>query len=236
MTKYKLRAILFFAISLFFINDTFSQEDNNSDFETWSSIGFNYKTKGKWDFGIEEQLRLKDNSSVIDGYFTELSTKFDPFKHFEFGAGIRFIRKNDTKGKKQGYENHFRFHLDAYFKEKWSRLSFKTRLRYQNRDELGVSNAEGDYAKQNLRLKVGLDYDIKKWKLDPEISAEIFYYFEHEQVNQFSKYRVTIGTDYKIKKAGKIGLFYRFEQELNTLNPQKTNILRIKYVYTLKQK
>ena len=37
-------------------------------------------------------------------------------KNFEIGGGVRFIKKNDDVGKKQGVESHFRYQLDASFK------------------------------------------------------------------------------------------------------------------------
>ncbi len=233
----KYESLFIFAGIFLFVNTSFSQESDPSDFETWTSAAVKYKANKKWDFGLEQQLRLKENSSVVSGYFTELNATYEPIKNFGFGAGLRFIRKNDTKGNKQGYENHLRFNLDAYFKHKLERFDFKYRLRYQNRDELGVSTSDGDFPNQYVRLKGGMEYNIRKWKLDPEFSAEIFYHSQKEDDDEgFNKYRITLGTSYKFKKAGKIGMYYRFEQEINAVQPKSTNILRIKYIYTFKKK
>ena len=89
---------------------------------------------------------------------------------------------------------------------------------------------------QNIRFKTGLEYNIKKWKLDPKFSAEIFNHFEEGDENGFSKYRLTLGTDYKFKNFGKIALFYRIEKELNETIPKTTNIIGLKYTYTIKNK
>lgn len=206
------------------------------DFEVWSAAELKYKWNKKWAFGLEEQLRFKNNASEVDQYFTQLSLKYIGFDHLEFGGALRFIRDNDNVGAVQGYENHLRFHVDLGYKYKLSKFSIKHRLRYQNRNELGISEEDGDYAKQNFRFKTSLKYNIKDWKFDPEIAGEIFYHKEFGEVSAFNKYRLTLGTDYKIKKFGEIGAFYRMEHELNVSFPKTTHIIGLSYVYTLKNK
>lgn len=220
---------------MFFTNMSYAQEDT-SDWASWNTIGLKYKLNKKWSFGLEEQLRLKEDISVIDEFFTQMTASYKILKNFKLGAGVRYIRENDNQGNIQGYENHFRFNLDAIYKHKLDRFSLGYRLRYQNKNELGVSSDEGDYANQNIRLKTSIKYNVKNWSLDPKFSAEIFNRFQEGKDNGFNKYRVTLGTDYEIKNFGEIGLFYRFEKELNVDVPEKTNIIGLKYTYTFKNK
>ena len=211
-------------------------QSGDSDWGSWNTIGLEYKLDKKWTFSLEEQLRLKENISVVDEYFTQLGAEYKLFKGFNLAGGVRYIRQNDNQGNIQGYENHFRYNIDATYKHDVDNFTLGYRLRYQNKNELGVSAAEGDYANQNIRLKASIEYNIKKWKLDPKFSAELFNHFEKEDDNGFSKYRLTFGTDYKIKKIGKIGVFYRFEKELNVDLPDVTNIIGLKFIYTIKNK
>ncbi len=99
------------------------------DLESWFSMELKYKLNKKWSFGLQEQLRLENNSSEIDGYFTQFTSAYKLFKNLEAGVGLRYISKNDNEGKIQGYRNYFRYHLDASFKHKISRFSIKYRLR-----------------------------------------------------------------------------------------------------------
>ena len=219
------------------ITQSFSQTDDTSDWAAWNTIGLNYKLNKKWSFSLEEQLRLKEDISEIDEYFTQLSAEYKIVKNFRLGGGLRYIRENDNQGNIQGYENYFRFNLDATYKHKLNRFSLGYRLRYQNKNELGVSSDEGDYANQNIRLKTSIKYNVKNWSLDPKFSAEIFNRFQEDNDNNgFNKYRLTIGTDYDIKNFGEIGLFYRFEKDLNVDIPETTNIIGLKYTYTFKNK
>lgn len=206
------------------------------DLETWSSLGVKLKLDKRWEFGLTEQLRLKSNSSIVSTYFTELEANYIGWKNFELGGGFRFLRDNDTKGNIQGFENHSRYHLELTYKHKVQRFKLSYRLRFQRKNELGVSEVEGDYPNRYLRLKFGVGYNIKKWKFDPKFSTEIFRHYEKGEQNGFNKIRLTIGTDYKMKKIGTFKLFYRMERELNVFYPKTTNILGLSYVYTFKIK
>ncbi|NNG11505.1 MAG: DUF2490 domain-containing protein [Arenibacter sp.] len=214
----------------------FTQSDDNSDLENWSTLSLEYEPNKKWSFELEEQLRLDENMSEISEYFTQLETKYAITKKFDLGLGLRYIRENDNEGNVQGYENHFRFNVDAYYKHKISDFKFKYRLRYQNKNELGIGTSDGDYAKQYLRLKAAVEYDFKNWKLDPKFSAEFFNRFKNGDVDQYNKYRLTFGTDYKIKNFGKLGVQYRYEKGIDVDIPQTTHIIGLKYTYTIKNK
>ncbi len=231
--KYKQSIVkLLLIITVLFTSKNYAQTD--SDWASWNTIGVEYKLNKKWSFALEEQVRLKENISVVDNYFTQLSADYKLFKGFKLGAGVRYIRDNDNQGNIQGYENHFRFQIDAMYKHEINDFKIGYRLRYQNKNELGVSYDEGDYANQNIRFKTSLEYNIKNWKLDPKFSAEIFNRFQEGKENGFNKYRLTLGTDYKVKNFGKLGVFYRFEKELNVDFPETKNIIGLNYTYTFK--
>ena len=99
---------------------------------------------------------------------------------------------------------------------------------------MGISREDGDVANVHLRFKVAAGYNIKKWKLDPVLSAEIFN--QRGIDSGFDKFRVTLATGYKVKKVGEFGAFYRLERELNATYPMTTYILGLNYTYTLKLK
>ena len=204
------------------------------DLESWTSAKLKYQFSKKLDFGIEEQLRLKDDAKTVDQYFTEITAGYDITKHIGIGLGGRYIKLNDNLGKIQGYENHFRWNTDLAYKHKIDRFDLKYRVRYQNKDELQISEAQGDTAKHTVRLKVGADYNIKGWEFDPEVAAELFNRLNNSE--GFYQIRFTVGTTYKFKKAGDLGAFYRIEKELQGDYRKTTNIIGVQYQYTLKRK
>lgn len=204
------------------------------DFQTWSSATLAFKPNKKVKLGISQELRLENNTSEVDKYFTEGFFKYKIAKPFTLGAELRFIRSNDNEGKIQGYENHLRHALNAQFKHKVNRLELKYRLQYQSRKEIGQTASINDDPTKKLRLKVGGAYNIKKWKFDPVLSGEIFRTLGTN--GDFSKIRGTLGTSFETKKAGELSFFYRIEKELNKSYPQLTNVIGFNYQYTLKRK
>ena len=71
------------------------------DLESWTSAKLKYQFSKKLDFGIEEQLRLKDDAKTVDQYFTEITAGYDITKHVGIGLGGRYIKQNDNVGKIQ---------------------------------------------------------------------------------------------------------------------------------------
>lgn len=225
--KIKFTSLILIVFSTFI---SFAQEEDLNDWESWNAVGLKYKLNKKWSFELEENLRLKENISEIDKYFTQLGASYKINKHFKVGAAARYISENDNTGKVQGYENYFRYHLEVIYDHKINDFSFEYRLRYQNKNELGVD----DYANQHLRLKAAITYNIPHWKLDPEISAEIFNHIENGDDDGFDRYRLTIGSTYDMKDYGKIKFYYRYKKQLNEEFPETKNIIGLKYTYTIK--
>ena len=204
------------------------------DFEVWTAAKVKFEATKKLDFSFEEQFRFKDDASTIDQYFSELYGSYDITKKFKIALAARYIRENDNVGKKQGYENHFRWNADLNYKHKIDRFTMKYRLSYQAKDELNVSELQGDFIDNTLRFRAGVAYNIKKWDFDPEFAAEIFNGINNSE--GFNKIRLTLGTEYKFKEAGEIGAFYRYEKQLIGDYPKTSNILGIQYQYTIKPK
>jgi hypothetical protein len=202
-----------------------------SDFETWSSVGAEAKLGEKWGVGIEEQLRLKENSAVTDEYFTGISLKYTMIdKKLKFAGGYRFISENNSE---ENYELEHRLNFDAIYLHSFNRLKLSTRLRYQSRNDIGEKADDGDYSRQYLRLKLKTEYKIKNWKLDPIASVELFRKFEKYTIPYFSDLRIRVGTSYDMKKFGEIQVFYQFNQEFWVSYPQTTYVIGLGYRYKL---
>ena len=210
------------------INTSFSQEYKTvRDFELWTGATVKKSFLEKQlTLGLTQEFRLDDNSTRLDAFFTELEAKYKLENGLSVGGAFRFIRNK----KNSGDINEGRFNLDLGYKYKFDRLSLSSRLRYQNKNQLGITRDEGDYAVSKFRLRLKAEYNIKNWKLDPYVSAELFYaqtknqivYIDDvviepiENVNGFEKMRYTIGTNYKINKLISVGGFYRIEQEFKS--------------------
>lgn len=207
---------------------------DNSDFGSWFSVGVDYTFKKKLNLGAEYHMRSRDNSEVMDAYFTEINLIYKLFKKFKVGGAVRFIEENDNQGRTQGIRRFYRFQFDASYKYDIERFTIGHRLRYQNKNEFGVLEDPNDVPTEVIRFKTSIDYNIRKWPLDPEFAAEIFNRGNEDNSREFTKYRLTFGTSYKWKKFGKFGINYRFERSLRQGSfPMNLNIFELKYRYSI---
>ncbi|MCK4992786.1 MAG: DUF2490 domain-containing protein [Bacteroidales bacterium] len=196
------------------------------DFESWNAIAIEKELfDGKLKLGFTQELRLDENSAHINNYFTSLNADYNLNKHLEFGLEYRYIRDNKDE---KGYQNGHRVHLDTKYGHKIDRLKLDYRIRLQHRKNLPYGEKENPEMMNKIRLRGKAKYDFRNWKIDPWFSAELFYTSENytvnyiesidelKQVSGFETIRFTIGSAYNIKKVGKIGIYYRIEQEIES--------------------
>lgn len=195
------------------------------DFELWTGVTVKKSfLDNKLDLALTEEFRFHDNAGSINNYFTEFETSYKFYKGFDISAGLRYIKNN----RKAGYETLGRFYTDLTYKHKIDRLSLSYRFRYQRQGQIGDSKVADEFPYSKYRLRFKAEYNIKKWKLDPYFTTEVFYTTTQNQINYistitepvnrvngFEKVRFTIGTDYKINKFMEAGAFYRIEQEMS---------------------
>lgn len=204
------------------------------DFETWSSLGLNYKHNKKLRFGLEQQLRLNNNSSQWSDNFTELTARLKTSKSFRLGFDYRYLRRNDTEGNIQGTKTYHRYAFHGLFKKDIKRTEVNARLQYQYRNQFGENMSINTEPVQKLRVRIGGAYNIKKWKYDPQVSFELFQPLFSE--SPLEKWRFTIETERDFKKFGALSIFYRIEKELNVTLPLTSHIAGINYTFTLNRK
>ena len=207
---------------------------NNSDLEGWSSVGLNLKATKKLSFSVSEHLRSRNDISTVKNYFTQIKANYEVLKNFELGGGIRYITRNDDVGNKQGLESFFRYQFDASYTQKINQIGVLLRLRYQNKNQLGMSEEEGDIAQEFIQTRIGLRYKIKAVKLNVRLFAEHFNQPNNPKLEHTeTRTRYTLKLSRKFKKIGAFTVFYGIQE--NNLNQEKTNksFLGLKYAYTI---
>jgi hypothetical protein len=205
----------------------YSQENMGTPIESWYGSRIDYSFSKQLKVGLEGSLRYKKSWSEINNYFGEIFVQYEPIKRLEFTGGSRFIRNNDTKGKITGWENHLRFFGQVSYAHKFGRWKWENRIRYQNQQEL-IGDAESD---ARFRPKTYLSYDFRKWKLDPEVSAEMFSTSSGRGPLNSFMYRYGLSTAYKINKTSKIKITYYQERYYTPRDPD--HIISLKYFHSL---
>lgn len=237
------RLIIIFLLLL--VNKSFAQTPSsrdNIDFGLWTSASFRYQSTKKLRLSLNQQFRLENNWHSFDRLIIEPEAQYKINKKWKMNLGIRYVGQNDNSGKVQGYENHFRVHADLIhgFK-KWG-MNFENRIRYQNKNEIGIQKIDGDYPAQAYRWRTSIHYNFKSWKLDPIVSAEFFVNRQIGSLNGFkawtgfTKHRYMIKTNHKLDENQKLQYFFMIEKETKIWKPQIDRILGVKYIRTINKK
>ncbi|PLX06581.1 MAG: hypothetical protein C0596_14760 [Marinilabiliales bacterium] len=225
-----MKRIVFSFLGIFLFLCSFAQTPVvTRDLETWSSVAIEAGLGSRWDFGIEEQLRLQKNSTSIDEYFTNGSIRYTIIKkHLYIGMGYRFISDmNDDLEK----DKEQRFNIDLTYKHSFNQLRLNARFRYTNRDDIGETKEMGDYHRHNYRFRLKGEYKIKNWKFDPVFSAEIFRQYEKYTIPYYENLRLRLGTDYNLGKFGTIEGFYQIDKSLGLGYSKTIYVICIGYKY-----
>ena len=198
-----------FILLLFFPFLLIAQEQ---DFQQWSKIGVSYDLNKDLSVSLDQGFRFRENASLPDVTFSNLSLKYDFIKKWSVAIGYRYITDFDLS---QNTSNIHRIYSDINYRKKKKRWLMKNRLRYQYQEE-----------NFTLRDKVSLSYNIRKTPLEPFTAFELFF-----KDSEFKKWRYTLGVSYPFLKEFDIDIYYRLQQSFNTNNPKQLHILGLGMEY-----
>jgi hypothetical protein len=215
MNRFKEKIKPFIFSTLIIVSFTRLKAQESNDLEGWSSVQLDITATERLSFSVAKHLRYKNDISTLNTYFTQLETNYEIFKDFQLGAGVRFIKKNDDIGNKQGIESHFRYQIDARYKHKVKQLNLSYRFRYQNKNELGFTEEEGDIAKEQLRFMMGIGYKLKPTGIVFKLKGELFDNISKGSGSKvINRNRFTLMASKRFNKIGKFSIFYRVQETI----------------------
>lgn len=184
------------------------------DFQQWSKIGVSYDFNKDLSVSLDQAIRFRENASLADVTFSNLSLKYDLIKKWSVAIGYRYITDFDLS---QNTSISHRIYTDINYSKKQKRWQIKNRFRYQYQEE-----------NFTLRDKIFLKYNIRKTPLEPFTTFELFF-----KDSEFKKWRYTLGVSHPLLKEFDIDVFYRLQQSFNTNNPKQLHILGLGVEYKL---
>ena len=220
----KISIIIILVLSVFF------STAQNKGVELWPSHTFRFKINKDFKFDVENQLRSDISPINLDQFFTQVTLKYE-IKQAKINSGFRLVQELNSK-----IENHLRYHLDYAYITDFDLSTFTFRIRFQTKNQLGVSKHDGDYPDNDLRYRAKIKFKLPSTKLKPSIGLEFFQHFETGALNGFNKYRIQMGAEYKLSKKGKVGLNIIREKQWVYWNPKTTWMFMPYYVTYIKKK
>ena len=182
------------------------------DFQQWSKIGVSYDFNKDLSVSLDQAIRFRENASLVDVTFNNLSLKYDLIKKWSVAIGYRYYTDFDLS---QNTSISHRIYADINYIKKKKRWRIKNRFRYQYQEE-----------NFTLRDKIFLSYNIRKTPLEPYTTFELFF-----KDSEFKKWRYTLGVSHPFLKEFDIDAFYRLQQSFNINNPKQLHILGLGMEY-----
>ena len=215
---------LFAVLILFFINSI----AQINDAQMWTEVGVIKKINKKFRLELQQSVRLRQNVTQIDKYFTEFGVKYSLTKKMQFGASYRF---EEEKRLEEYFSIRHRLSVDASYKQKINNLTLRLRTRFQAKFYDFHSSEAGSIPENHVRIRLKASYKFAEFPVTPSFAAEFYYATNGITKNSIDKYRFTLGGKYKINKRNTVALNYRLQKQINIANPLNLYILILAYEY-----
>lgn len=202
----------------------------SSDFGLWLSAGVEKKINKKWSVGIDADFRTRNDAQTVDRWDIGLNGEYKITDWLKINGGYQLRYENarekltyNTSGSYNNLRPSYWYIRHAVYagltgsvdigrftvslRERWQYVyrPEKTTDRYDFDNEWWEETTVKGKAKNVLRSRLRVEYNIPKCKIDPFADVELF--------NKWSiqKVRYTIGADWRITKKHSASLFYRFQ-------------------------
>jgi hypothetical protein len=216
---------------------TISASGQENDFGLWTSAGLS-KDFDKWEFGLDSELRTKNNASQLHRISFGLNAEYKFTKPFDIGVAYIFILYNDTRYSDYQPRQRYQLYIEASQKIKRFKFSIREKLQRTIKDERDRIDEYGFYDtyKVNpewiLRSKIKVEYNIRKSSITPSFSIEPYYALNNPDGNSISDIRYKIDLSYRVLKHHSIKLFGLLDDELNSENPKKSFACGFEYGFS----
>ena len=232
---HKMKKIIFIISIIhlpFYILHSSSFAQHNDAWQ-WTTLSIEKKITPKMSVIVDEELRLFNNISRINLFYTNIGTSYKINNYFKVAGVYRWIEKSKPDGI---YSSRHRFYIDAFFKYKYNPVTFVYRARLQTQVRDINSNEDGTVPESYWRSKFDFKFDLNR-DYTPYIAAEFRYQFANNRLmeanNTFDRGRYYIGCDYEINKRNSFGLYYMIQREFNVNDPETDYTIGLAYSLSL---
>ncbi len=177
----------------------------------WTSVTVEHQLTRKISASVSEQLRMYQNISDVDQFFTDFGVQYELSESFRVSLNYRLSSTNQQTY----FMTRHRFYVDLSYRYKLKPLVVGIRQRVQRQVEALNSSENGSIPEWYSRTKLSLKLDLDK-KYAPYISTEIYYVIDNlnEEDNVFDKIRYEAGFDYKFNRRHSLNPFYLIQSDI----------------------
>lgn len=191
-----------------------------------------FQTLSRWNIGFDAAYKLCPYAKVSAGYSFLIDNNREKFSYDDISGEV-------TRWRPSYWGTRHRVNVSLTGSIDCGRFTFSLRERWQYTYRPDKSTRRYDFieeewedrvvnssAKNVLRSRLLVEYDIPGVKIDPYVSAELFNSWELEES------RFAVGADWRITKKHAVGVYYRY-QLVKKNNPadRNMNMLGVEYKF-----
>lgn len=191
------------------------------DFRTWYSVELEGELFNLIDFSLTPEIRLRENSSMLDAVLGEVDISVPVTKFLRLGTEYR----HEYEFRSDRNNNNDRFGIYGELDEKIRRFRIAYRGMYLY-EYTNLNTRELGLVPETLqRHRVSVKYRKKKSDFTFGLAAEIFMIMKPEWMRYQDKIRYTAGVQYRLTKKINLGINYKFQKEYYENNPLTSHII-----------
>lgn len=196
--------------------------------EAWGSVAVQFKPfrnstrvkepafNKRFRLGAEMGYRSDENLSGGKQLYLDLGARYKVHDLLRVGLEHRFSFRGADR------RNTQRSSLQLQASKPFGRFTAEYRFRFQH------EYADPDDVRDQLRNRFGLQYDIRKWKLDPEVTVELFTWAGYLGWRWIGT-RYSVGTSWKPGKKHELGIAVMHDRERYVYDPTYRFIYALSY-------
>ncbi len=227
-----MKKILPLCVLLLFVQRAKAQDDDFADAGAWITLGFNWEVSSKWTVLLKQEMRLKENYSRLNLFYTDIGMEHTFSKLIKTAFIYRPIQKYMADNT---FSYRHRAEWDVTLRKKLGQFGLSYRHRLQAEVRNVNSSANGALPEWYSRSKFQVKYDLRKpWT--PYIGTELRYQFHNPRIpeseNTWHRIRLFAGIDCQLTQRSALGVYYLVQREWNVNVPGNLYITGVEYSVT----
>jgi hypothetical protein len=204
-------------------------QDPIKDFESRLAVGYNTDITKKWDFAVDHEFRMDENSTRLRRSLTTFGIDYKVERWLRFGANYRLSLNRKGDGT-YGIRN--RFMGDVVLRGYQKRFIFSYRLRYQyERRGFNYNERQTSSPYTDIRNTFKVNYRINRM-YRPYFALDSRHALTAPNNNfqpGLDRYRLVFGLDTQLSRTQVLGVYFMYNEEVNVVAPVQRYVLGVEY-------
>lgn len=199
----------------------------------WTTATFECSLNSKFGFFVTEEMRLKENFSRLNLFYTNVGLEYKINKNLKTSLAYRTTQKFLPDNL---FSFRHRLQWDVVTKTSPGNFELSYRHRLQTDVRNFYSSDKGSVPEWYSRSKFQVKYNIsKQWApyFSVELRYQIFDPRDPESDQVWHRIRYQGGIDFKLNSRNYLGVYYLIQNEFDIIDPERIYIVGLEYTFKL---